>query len=153
MEQLQLNHLAAYLPYKLKMMFPKSGRIIELTGLQDKVDGLILYNTTDTNYHTGNWNFKPLLRPLSDLIKDIDINGELMAPCDYFEYGDENQDEIFRNASRDLETIGKNNLHHDIQFQPHGVIEKLFEWKFDVFGLIPQKLAIDVNSLSENVYK
>jgi len=153
MKQLEMKHLSPYLPYGLQLYDSYDDMNVSLRGLiLDDTEPVKVSKFFHLIKSRKMDEIKPILRPLSDLIKEININGETMAPCDYFEYGDENQDEIFRNASRDLETIGKYNLHHDIQFQPNGVIEKLFEWKFDIFGLIDHNLAIDVNTLQENPY-
>lgn len=87
--------------------------------------------------------FKPILHPLSDLTKEIEHNGEKFVPIHWF---DENFDhnEAFPLV---LNSRGIVEMKHWNEFQ------KLFEWHFDIFGLIENYLAIDVNSLDVNPYK
>ena len=76
---------------------------------------------------------KLILRPLSDLTKEIEHNGERFVPIvlleDYidFQYGYERIE--------------------------YWKIQQLFEWKFDIFNLIEKGEAIDVNTLQTNPYK
>ena len=39
-------------------------------------------------------------------------------------------------------TLIRGRLHNPVNM-PYAVLEKLFEWHFDAFGLIPEGLAID----------
>lgn len=75
---------------------------------------------------------KLLLRPLSDLTKEIEHNGEKFVPCEFFVISVEN---MLKKSDVDLDCI------------PYNVIKKLLEWNFDIFGLIPHGLAIDINTL------
>lgn len=95
---------------------------------------------------------KPILRPLSDLTKEIEETK--FVPVDYFEIGEEiNADFPFEfdhgnvKLIQYLESISKYNLHNDINYLPFSVVQKLMEWHFDVYGLIEKGLAIDINSL------
>ena len=69
-----LEQLAIYLPYRLKMIFLKSGRIKTLTGLNKEKN--------DLYFHFGIirqsqilFNFRPIMHPLSDLTKPITVEG------------------------------------------------------------------------------
>ncbi len=148
--KLEIKHLAAYLPYRLSMIFEKSGRLITMQSC--------FYNgnihITDANegncYDLSIWNFKPILRPLSDLTKEIEHNGERFLPID--ELWEQTLEEINSNTyddyffNQDLKTtwICKENI---LQLE-YVVVDKLFEWHFDVFGLIDAGLAIDINTLN-----
>jgi len=74
--ELELKHLAAYLPYGLKIQGQTHGEIQEMTGLNS---GVVMIN-----HNTKGWadfyDIKPILRPLSDLTKEIEINGEKFVP-------------------------------------------------------------------------
>jgi hypothetical protein len=101
---------------------------------------------------------KPILRPLSDLTKEITHKGETFVPIDFFEIGDdENQSYEYDYGNikliKPLETISENYLLHDTIFLPYGVIQKLHEWMFDTEGLIEAGLAVDVNTLETNCYE
>ena len=97
---------------------------------------------------------KPILRPLSDLTKLIEHNGEKFMPieilkdvfmlewCDLF---DDSIDAILEFA--------KYNNFKKIEYLPFCIVQNLVEWKFDIAGLIEKGEAIDVNTLTENPYK
>ena len=36
-----------------------------------------------------------------------------------------------------------------IKYLPNGIVLQLFEWHFDVFGLIEKGIAIDINTLNK----
>lgn len=119
--KLELKHLAPYLPYGLKYIY--KGIEWDLTHLET--------STKDREY-------KPILRPLSDLTKEIEVNGEKFVPFDYISDYNPNTKEIYPCVIMDDGII---EMHYWKDF------EKLFEWHFDVFGLIDAGLAIDINTL------
>jgi hypothetical protein len=109
---------------------------------------------------------KPLLRPLSDLTKEIEVNGEKFVPIVklgvlYFPKSEiENggvlieelvyKDNEFKNYFQDYNYIGDNvNLYYkNIGYSESVKIQQqLFQWHFDVFGLIEKGLAINLNSI------
>ena len=75
MKEITLEQLAPYLPYGLKMIFEsKGGRIIELMNITNSKLGVYFsdgYGAMNLK-HSG---FKPILRPLTDLTKEIEVNG------------------------------------------------------------------------------
>lgn len=81
----------------------------------------------------GRWEIiKPILRPLSDLTKEIEVNGEKFVPQDKMKH-------------LDLEwLINSDNLIMKTNYED---VLKLLEWHFDIFELIKDKLAIDINTL------
>lgn len=102
--ELKLEHLAPYLPYGLKV-----------------------------SVNEGKLQYRPILRPLSDLTKEIDHNGERFVPQS-------------KMSHLDLEwLITSKNLIMKTNYED---VLKLLEWNFDVFGLIDQGLAIDINTLN-----
>ena len=98
--------------------------------------------------------FDFICRPLTDLTKPIEHNGETFVPieslkdvfmlewCDLF---DDSIDAILEFA--------KYNNFKKIEYLPFCIVQKLVEWKFDITGLIEKGEAIDVNTLTENPYK
>lgn len=172
--KLELKHLAPYLRHKLKMIFEgKRGRIIELSCLSFNSLG-----ETFSDGRGGMWidrsGFKPILRPLSDLTKEIHHDCKYFIPLiEIFEicaggyYSIDNvlieinnkvykistsidelrfdtEDKYFIMECLDLE--GNNWLKPFNQLE---LFEKLFEWHFDIFGLIEKGLAIDINTLKQ----
>lgn len=94
------------------------------------------------------------LRPLSDLTKEIEHNGERFVPIEYFEIGDDdNYTYEFDSGNvkliKTLETISKHNLQFDIKFLPFEVVKTLISWHFDTQNMIQDGLAIDINTLEK----
>jgi len=214
MQKLQLKHLAPYLSYNLKVVKKldyhseewANGEICTVFQIGKSLFSLEWYNrergdiinigviNSDQDNSVSNYEgdqFKPILRPLSDLITTINHQGA--AFCPIIELARINDPNLPKNVSAETEKWSKVNssfetAQHNANFEvdydngrclfqfsyweksqrfllrdmtnslPKGVgrqlemFNKLFEWKFDVFNLIDQNLAIDVNSLSENVY-
>jgi len=125
--KLELKHLAPYLPYDLTIM--TNWDIPEPYGLNCDNIGLAISEQD-----------KPILRPLSDLTKEIDYvgvgNKVVFAKT------------FFREHSQRLEKELKiTNGSPFIEFLDYGIVEKMFKYHFDVFGLIEKGLAIDKNKL------
>lgn len=138
------------LPYGLKMYAPYSFRpngkestgvfrIVFLTG--------DLYADIENN--TFPEDFKPILHPLSDLTKEIEHKGERFVPMR----------KLLENACFNLSKMSDNEIngYYDVYFNMDLVTITdallMAEWHFDIAGLIEKGEAIDVNTLSENLYK
>ena len=137
--KLQLQHLAPYLPYGLKMKHYENNRIGTLQGVSTNTLGQPYSLCVNTNWYNP-FVYKPILRPLSDLTKEIEVNGEKFVPIERFYEFIDNVDFL----DQMLEDINSNNSIANWQYD---VVNKLLEWHFDVFGLIEQKIAIDINTL------
>jgi len=135
--KLMIKHLVPYLPYKIQLI----NGLGDVTTLNPLIRG---FKYLQKSYDEG-YNLRPLLRPLSDLTKEIEHNGEKFVPAD----------ELNKMVTHYIEyvplsgtwMIGTN---RDGSISLNGAYrcrEKLFEWHFDVFGLIDEGLAIDINTL------
>jgi len=138
MEKLELKHLSPYLPYGLSVKCMgeymedsdednPTPKLFELIGL--------LKNKASVSFHGNKEVFHyedlfPILRPLSDLTKEIEIDGKRFVSNQYLKDN----------------YIGEM-MHTNLASWSHRVVSKLFEWHFDVFGLIEKGLAIDINTL------
>jgi hypothetical protein len=176
--KLELKHLSPYLPYGLRIRGNTHGEIAELTTLSD-----ISVNIKGRSLSYGMWadifEIKPILRPLSDLTKEIEHNEDSFTPIIellqinhelVFNYRIENElgKELFEHEinggcivwddvnRRNAFTYSKEGLDHsflwtydgdEMTVNQYDLFQKLFEWHFDVFNLIPQDLAIDINTL------
>lgn len=137
--KLELKHLAPYLPYGLKCWVKDYPMELKNGATNDvfMLDALYRQGNLECVFHDlvesekGFKDIKPILSPLSDLNKK--------DHC-VFSTPEYNQD-IGILMSPNVSKI-------DIQETQYVVMEKLFEWHFDVFGLIPQGLAIDINTLT-----
>ena len=131
--KLELKHYAAYLPHQLKYF-----DVLQLPSVflldTETFDGVI----NDSN-HLGTIRF--LLRPLSDLTKEIEHNGEKFVPIEKLEKcTDINHFEYIERFIYDNETI---------ELLPYWVIDMMFNWHFDIFGLIEKGLAVDINTINK----
>lgn len=136
----ELKHLAPYLPYGLKIGFEGGEHTHDLVGLQIGKEGVMLISPFYDFGRASTQDCRPILRPLSDLTKEIEHNGERFVPLD------------------EMHTIHYPEVHfgdddfqdqEDIKYCPWWVMQHLFEWHFDVFGLIDAGLAIDINTLEQ----
>lgn len=148
--ELKLEHLAPYLPYALKCIVGKEK--VLLIGLDTEAEYWIIWKKLAASNQGCSYpskNFKPILRPLSDLTKEIE---QLEEFCPYTE------DERYNSEGEDgfeiiLENFASMNTRLQTNWFSYEFYEKLFKIHFDVFGLIEKGLAIDVNTLSVNPYK
>ena len=131
--KLELKHLAPYLPYGLKGVCNEVTYLLTTEGGSTKEFGSL-------NGTAGLSMFieycKPILRPLSDLTKgEIFVDGELK---NYFQ-----EFELEKYLPFDFYADTK----YWTQDLPYKIILEFLENHFDIFGLIPQGLAIDINTL------
>lgn len=156
--KLELKHLAPYLPYGLKCQFIEDMR--EDFGWQDWVGDIEIFNKgsiwtyggyadpdlliplgegdlsgfiirNGNTYSSVGDSVKPILRPLSDLTKEIQI-------AEYYMTFKSHLKRIYPS-----ETIGLNPATWSYRS-----VEWLLGYHFDVFGLIDKELAIDINTLN-----
>jgi hypothetical protein len=142
--ELEVKHLIPYLPYGLKCQYIVRDSIVKtgtLVGINHRP-----YETHPTRVSIDFeeqehiWMFKPILRPLKNLGEIIEHNGETFCPIDWIE------DKYYtlylhEECKRLMEEDGHNWINH----MSYLLIQHLFEWHFDVFGLINEKLAVELN--------
>lgn len=166
---LQLEQLAPYLPYGLKVQYEgiingnelskhyaknkqKNGSfdmsyksLEQIKGLKNGYIKKVEFWKNGSVYFLGiksmglkpfhKIEFKPILRPLSDLTKEIEHNGEKFVPSEKLAF------HLFEKSDREYYLNG------GINGVPFWVSQKYFEWHFDVFGLIEKGLAINKNDI------
>lgn len=144
MKTLELKDICGYLPYGLKFLSDYFSTPHEIVSI-DLTD-----NTADFSNNCGYTNkslgeVKPILRPMSDLTKEITHKGEKFVPFD-----------VLNNRGRFI-VFGATGLLYTvagcIDSDWPMVFDKFHEWMFDYRGLISAGLAIDVNTLPENPYE
>lgn len=134
-DNLNSKQLSSYLPYSLKVIM--EGEKCNVAWMSTKHIAVIRpYGIGE--YKTIRWvyahlNIKPILRPLSDL------------KLTEFEMEDWRKNAIL--FLDETANLPYNSRISHIGGIMYGDISKLFEWKFDVFGLIEKGLAIDVNQI------
>lgn len=157
---MKLEHLAPYLPYKLKLLYTHANKIGTLSNVYTIGEG---YDDDDTkisvDHYDGEhlWMFKPILRPLSDLTKEIQHNGETFVPaieisrdlcCSYpgeLKILDDTRDNYIVIGTRIAGRIY--DLKKKIDRLEFWQVQKLISWHFDVFGLIEKGEAVDINTI------
>lgn len=70
------------LPWGLKMIFEKSGRVINLHGIQKTTAEKLIFIDEEKYYEETIYDFKPILFPLDCLTKEITIASETFIPID-----------------------------------------------------------------------
>jgi hypothetical protein len=142
---LELKHLSPYFPYKLKVFF--NNKIIELEELYMDTN-LVGLKTEDFDSMCISYDkLKLILRPLSDLTKEINIKNKKFVPALVLwnvSAKEEEDFEIYGEIPDFWKTIMNLDFSNDL---PYRDMKKLFEWHFDVFGLIEKNLAININKL------
>lgn len=99
------------------------------------------------------------LRPLSDLTKEIEVNGEKFIPIDkikaellgvdWMVFGESEYgwngfiDKSMRSQINHIPIFMGNEIMGECSYF---IYQKLCEWHFDIFGLIDAGLAVDVNA-------
>jgi hypothetical protein len=123
--KLELKYLSGYLPYELQMYWEDfNGVVMDSWTLQADSVTFSLINQN-----------KPILRPLSDLTKEIEVNGEKFVP-NYDPHLKYFLDCEFKSFINDIPY----SLNYD-------QLQLLLQWHFDIYGLIDAGLAIDINTL------
>ena len=159
--KLKLKHLAPYMHCKLEIFRDYGDGEIEISEMLclDAQNNEVYGENFDTKLNES--DDKLILRPLSDLTKEIEHNGEKFVPMFKLfeiEYCGTQHVEGIRNLytqkmGRFLETShygtsATTSINTIALFQNnYWKIKQLIEWHFDVFGLIPNGLAIDKNTL------
>lgn len=152
-DQLELKHLAPYLPYGL-CVWDGTGELV-LDGMTSGHVSLIrdVFDTEIKWSNFRNWH-KPILRPLSDLNKEIEHNGERFVPIKTLrsKYGlcildSENMGTTVDGLYK-LVPNQYSNLIIDCQDWLE-ILNLLHEWHFDTNGLIDKGLAVDINILDQ----
>lgn len=134
--KLELKHLAFYLPYRLQMYC-------------ETMNGCETFQwTLQTNNIDDALGFqnKPILRPLSDLTKEIEMPFGKIVPMEWMFKdlwldwdGESNCNTTMKN------TYNCSNSKVLPEFLPQFIFNQLLEMHFDVFGLIEKRLAMDIN--------
>ncbi|OED34232.1 hypothetical protein AB832_07700 [Flavobacteriaceae bacterium (ex Bugula neritina AB1)] len=154
-KELELKHVAPYLPYYLEAINEDKEIKCVRWGIQ-----------TYTKRHVGlnfllikqDNDFKPLLRPMSDLFKNIEHQGKKVNVAELIVNWDDDlemsREETGNKAiwDDDQECFLRFNIRTDrkhdnfVNGLRYWIVEILFEYHFDVFGLIEKGLAEPIKS-------
>ena len=157
MQQLELKHIAPYLPFNLEakqLNFKRNyngnetGIIEGYYYLYDNFNKRhlsITFNNNSTGQDVD--SVKPLLRPMSDLFENIVHNEEIVCVAkviknlDYsIEWWNESRTALHYPETGEF-CITSSDYELDYKSLDYSIIETLFKYHFDVFGLIEKGLA------------
>lgn len=140
-KSIPLKEIVGFLPYGLQMIFQsKGGRIVTVNGIKNLDHGIAVLNNS-YSFWLHSSGFKPIVRPLSGLTKEITHNGETFVPAKKYD------------LIQDSEGNFCDRLYADQCESPFVYIpitnrnEWLFELKFDVYDWIKDGLAVDINTI------
>jgi len=146
--KLELKHLSPYLPYGLRLKYVSTRMVDRLSNkdiiqLKEINEGYIYIN----GYRTNNKSYIPILRPLSDLTKEINLHDDFFAiPIENMTgYKLEGNISDAPTTVQHLYKCSKGEI--EAKFLDYWVIVQLLEWHFDIFNLIKNNLAIDINTI------
>ena len=142
-EILTSNQLKGYLGTDLKGS-DSLGETVTLSGI--KGNTYFIEESKNTYAYADIMDFKPYLKPLSDLTKHCEDLG--FVPIERLK-------DIFNCDVKDFDIDERLNLYIYNRFEFFNVsfsdlqemFKKLYEWKFDIHGLIDNGLAIDINTI------
>jgi len=151
MKKLELKHLAPYLAYGVKCLTnlhkgnSKNWGELLVYGLTS--EHALFYPEHDEECAELFEDIKPILRPLSDLTKEIEVNGEKFIPIN--EINRITDAQFTKRVNNFFLVVDGLSAIRLSKGKYYDGIQKLFEWHFDVFGLIKAGLAIDINTLKK----
>lgn len=142
----ELEYISFYYPYDLKMIFKdEGGRVIDLKNFTKSKNGKLIIHDGYSWIWLDNGsvdNYKPILRPLSYLTKEITIDGETFIPIEVLEKLSSQETQLLHLELR--KTTGKITI-------PITLLQMLLKWHFDIFGLIAQNKAVDYYKVYKSI--
>lgn len=143
---MKLEHIAPYLPYRLKWVSfsnyedikPIVSEMDIISSIHFQEKGVYLQTPIDGDFHYSTWtynDFKPILRPLSDLTKEITHNGETFVPLSKLDSEYQLTDEWW--------------LDQPIEW-PYFLFNIMVSWHFDVFDLRAKNECIYYSEIHQN---
>lgn len=141
MKKLEISHVAPYLPHKLEI---KVGHISTATMTTDETSAKLIRVSSVLSVEA----YQPILRPLSDLTKEITHRGKTFVP-------EAKIKNMFGDDIPNWNSFNQGWRNDDLTdtIIEHCVFSKLCEWMFDTQNLIGRNLAISVHDLTENPYE
>ena len=156
--KLELKHLSAYLPYSVRFLMKHKKKEYwdsKPSLLHERTFSWALFNNK-----LRQSKVELVLRPLSDLTKEIELNGEKFIPIDkikaellgvdWMVFGESEYgwngfiDKSMSSQVNHIPIFMGNEIMGECNYF---IYQKLCEWHFDIFGLIDAGLAVDINTV------
>ena len=161
---IELKHIAPYLPYGLKVTFEGDDLIHEVVGLSIASKGVELISQFGDYGRANIKDCRLILRPICDLTKEIEHNGERFIPImrifggdtydhDYkYEIGIVEKPIVGKRIEISVKGLGSpvisfsisNILNNPLYYSQW---KELLEWHFDIFGLHEKNLCVYYNEI------
>ena len=141
--ELEVKHLAPYAPFGIKVFLGKTEKDLTAISIDSKFVFVTQWGGSREKQMAGIENIKPIFRPLSEFGNSDDLRKvhEFIGLGKWCEAYDQYFDAWFNDAC----SVDKLVLQC-----PYDVLQYFFSNHYDVFGLIKEGLAIDVNTLLAN---
>lgn len=143
MTELTVTHLAPYLPYNLQVLI--KGKVVELW--------MLCATSAQTRPSVHGYTYcafkdlKPILKPLSDLNKNVELNGETKTYLEHLNFEASLEEDVFLFKRDYLLFVPEGGGQYNLLGIPQEALEFLSEHHFDIFRLIEKNMAIDYNKL------
>src|SRR5690625_2245831 len=152
---LELKHIEPYLPYGLNVTFEGDDCTHEVVGISIASKGVELISPFGDYGRADIEDCKLILRPLSDLDKDITHNGKTFNPVKELIKMPITKENNALMAFYSLNTIGVGKYLEDVanygdinqKYLSYPLATKLMEWHFDIFGLHEKNLCVYYNEI------
>lgn len=141
-----LEIYSAYLPYEVQIEYKKTlGNYLigfaTKTPFSKSKERCIIKTFNKEFLNICPHDCKLILRPLSDITKEIEHNGDIFFPVERLL--EENCFNVDMMQQEEIDSFS-DSYKEDV-FWNYWDARKLLSWHFDVFGLIEQGKAIDIN--------
>ncbi len=140
--KLELKHLI-YQNYRPISILFKNGSI-DLIASIDFEYGSVSFLNSNRNRLLEDNAFMLLLHPLSDLTKEIEVNGNKFVPINELK---KDYSGFFFESNPEISIKIKNTAMYISLAWTNEIQQKLLLWHFDIFGLIDAGLAVDINTV------
>ena len=153
---------SARLPFKMKVIEAEDpkGIIRVVNHGQGRSNNWVGIGTLVKNINDqyGYTSYMPILRPIKDIEKEITHYGQSFKMIDLIFPGEDFNPNVFYEIDEEHQLLDIRIIRETPIYTPSYSFnvwdyKNLIEYMFDVNGLIPKGLAIDVNTLDENPYK
>ena len=149
---LEIKHLVPYFPYELECMVSDYCNGDNSTNEPKRVKLNAIWSDNSYSFFglvesdRGFDKIMPILRPISDFNKTIEHSGYVLDLL--YEIENDKKIEWFDEEQAWSYLLKYEHKIESTDFIPYGIMEKLFEYHFDVFGLIEKGLAVDINTIN-----
>jgi len=145
-EKLNLKHLTiAFANTQKVLYFDDERELNQICRIVELREEEMTISNGEYQYDVEFDDIKIIVRPLSDLTKEIEVNGEMFVPIEKLKERDSDIEFLGFYQSTFAFIIDEKAV--GIMAIPYYIIQQLIEWHFDIFNLIEKGLAVDINTI------